>query len=244
MSVVALACFADLVLFRVTRLILNQIRVGVKNARQTGASQAGAAHGGARKGGFFLIPLAQRDMEGRMIRPLRERAPGAGSVDLPSGCCLNAVVFHRHSHAPLYHGVPMNLTTPALLFPAISLLFLAYTNRFLVLAQLIRQLHDREGDQVREMVYRQINNLKKRIALIRWMQGLGVFAFILCAVAMFCLFVKMDLVAEVSFGLSLLLLVFSLVVSLYEIAISTRAIQIELEDLAMHHPKDEAADKR
>jgi len=136
----------------------------------------------------------------------------------------------------------MNLTTPALLFPAISLLFLAYTNRFLVLAQLIRQLHDREGDQVREMVYRQINNLKKRIALIRWMQELGVFAFILCAVAMFCLFVKMDLVAEVSFGLSLLLLVLSLVVSLYEIAISTRAIQIELEDLAMHHPKDKKAD--
>jgi len=131
----------------------------------------------------------------------------------------------------------MNLTTPALLFPAISLLFLAYTNRFLVLAQLIRQLHDREGDLVRDMVYRQINNLKKRIALIRWMQGLGVFAFILCALAMFFLFIKMDLVAEVSFGFSLLLLVLSLVVSLYEIAISTRAIQIELEDLATHHLK-------
>lgn len=129
----------------------------------------------------------------------------------------------------------MNLTTPALLFPAISLLFLAYTNRFLVLAQLVRQLHDREGTQVREMVVRQIANLKKRIALIRWMQGLGVLAFLLCALAMFFLFVTMDLVAEVCFGLSLLLLACSLVVSLYEIAISTRAIEIELEDLAMHH---------
>lgn len=129
----------------------------------------------------------------------------------------------------------MNLTTPALLFPAISLLFLAYTNRFLVLAQLIRQLHDREGGQVRDMVYRQIDNLKKRIALIRWMQGLGVLAFLLCALAMFFLFINMDLVAEVSFGFSLLLLVLSLVVSLVEIAISTRAIEIELEDLARSH---------
>ncbi|BCS95905.1 membrane protein [Desulfoluna limicola] len=129
----------------------------------------------------------------------------------------------------------MNLTTPALLFPAISLLFLAYTNRFLVLAQLIRQLHDREGGQVRDMVFRQIDNLKKRIALIRWMQGLGVLAFLLCALAMFFLFIKMDLVAEVSFGFSLLLLVLSLVVSLVEIAISTRAIEIELEDLARCH---------
>ncbi|WP_300672727.1 DUF2721 domain-containing protein [Desulfoluna sp.] len=137
----------------------------------------------------------------------------------------------------------MNLTTPALLFPAISLLFLAYTNRFLVLAQLIRQLHDREGDHVREMVYRQIDNLKKRISLIRWMQGLGVLAFLLCALAMFFLFIKMEFVAEVHFGFSLLFLVLSLVVSLYEIAISTQAIQIELEDLAMHHPDSAGVSK-
>ncbi len=45
----------------------------------------------------------------------------------------------------------MTMTTPALLFPAISLLLLAYTNRFLVLAQLIRQLNTREGGQVRDL---------------------------------------------------------------------------------------------
>ncbi|MCG8472558.1 MAG: DUF2721 domain-containing protein [Desulfobacterales bacterium] len=129
----------------------------------------------------------------------------------------------------------MNLTTPALLFPAISLLFLAYTNRFLVLAQLIRQLHDREGEQVREMVLRQIDNLKRRIALIRWMQGLGVLSFLICALTMFFLFISMEPIAEVAFGLSLLLLALSLIVSLYEIAISTHAIEIELEDLAATH---------
>ncbi|MCG8531067.1 MAG: DUF2721 domain-containing protein [Desulfovibrionales bacterium] len=125
----------------------------------------------------------------------------------------------------------MNLTTPALLFPAISLLFLAYTNRFLVLAQLIRQLHGREKGQPRPMAIRQIGNLRKRIALIRWMQGLGVLAFLFCAVSMFLLFIEMVIVAEGFFGLSLLLLVFSLFLSLWEIAISTRAIEIELEEL-------------
>lgn len=125
----------------------------------------------------------------------------------------------------------MNLTTPALLFPAISLLFLAYTNRFLVLAQLIRQLHEREGDQVREMVLRQIDNLRTRIALIRWMQGLGVLSFLICALTMFLLFISMEVVAEITFGVSILLLALSLLVSLYEIAISTKAIEIELEDL-------------
>ncbi len=73
----------------------------------------------------------------------------------------------------------MELTTPALLFPAISLLLLAYTNRFLVLAQLIRQLHSSERDYFQSMVFqsmvqRQIANLRQRIALIRLMQALGV----------------------------------------------------------------------
>ena len=67
----------------------------------------------------------------------------------------------------------MTLTTPALLFPAISLLLLAYTNRFLVLAQLIRELNAREGEQIRPFVIEQILNLKKRIRLIRSMQFWG-----------------------------------------------------------------------
>lgn len=125
----------------------------------------------------------------------------------------------------------MELTTPALLFPAISLLLLAYTNRFLVLAQLIRQLHSSDRDYFQAMVQRQIENLRKRIALIRLMQALGVSSFLLCTLSMFALFVEGQFLAEVLFGLSLLLLVGSLLTSLYEIAISTRAIEAELEDL-------------
>jgi hypothetical protein len=125
----------------------------------------------------------------------------------------------------------MELTTPALLFPAISLLLLAYTNRFLVLAQLIRQLHSSERDYFQAMVQRQIQNLRQRIALIRLMQALGVSSFLFCTLSMFALFIQQQRLAEVLFGLSLLLLVGSLVTSLYEITISTKAIEAELEDI-------------
>ena len=126
---------------------------------------------------------------------------------------------------------PMNLTTPALLFPAISLLLLAYTNRFLVLAQLIRQLHGQYKDDHKEIVVRQIANLRQRITLIRRMQALGVMSFILCAVSMFLVFVRLEMVAQYAFGVSIFLLLLSLIFSFYEITISTRAIEIELEDL-------------
>ncbi len=133
----------------------------------------------------------------------------------------------------------MELTIPALLFPAISLLLLAYTNRFLVLAQLIRQLHSSERDYFQSMVQRQISNLRQRIALIRLMQALGVSSFIVCTLSMLGLFINQQRLAEALFGLSLLLLVASLLTSLYEIAISTRAIEAELADIdaKCRHPK-------
>ncbi|MEE4253932.1 MAG: DUF2721 domain-containing protein [Desulfuromusa sp.] len=124
----------------------------------------------------------------------------------------------------------MDLTTPALLFPAISLLLLAYTNRFLVLAQLIRQLHSQRQTKT-DMVIRQISNLRTRLNLIKAMQGMGVLSFVLCALSMLLIFLKLTMPAEWIFVTSLLLLVLSLLCSLLEIAISTKAIEIELEDL-------------
>jgi len=125
----------------------------------------------------------------------------------------------------------MTMTTPALLFPAISLLLLAYTNRFLVLAQLIRQLNHREGDQVRDLAKRQIVNLRQRIVLIRSMQRWGVISFLLCTLSMFALFLSWDMAGQVLFGASLISLLMSLVMSLFEIQISCHAINIELESL-------------
>ena len=124
----------------------------------------------------------------------------------------------------------IDLTTPALLFPAISLLLLAYTNRFLVLAQLIRQLHSQRDDITRTKL-RQISNLRLRLILVKAMQGLGVLSFLLCVLTMLLIFIKMKIFAEWIFAISICLLALSLLCSLLEIAISTKAIEIELEDL-------------
>jgi sterol desaturase/sphingolipid hydroxylase (fatty acid hydroxylase superfamily) len=128
----------------------------------------------------------------------------------------------------------MNLTTPALLFPAISLLLLAYTNRFMVLASLIRHLQGQAKEHRHDVFIRQMLNLRRRITLIRNMQMLGVSSFILCAIAMFLVFVEVIFIGQLVFGASIFLLVLSLILSLWEIAISTKAIEIALEDMAQN----------
>lgn len=123
----------------------------------------------------------------------------------------------------------MTITTPGLLFPAISLLLLAYTNRFVVLTNVIRQLSDLEGAKSKVMVRRQIDNLRKRLFIIRAMQAFGILSFIVCTLAMFALFMHWYGFGKLLFGGSLVLLVTSLIFSFYEVQISTQAINIELE---------------
>ncbi len=125
----------------------------------------------------------------------------------------------------------MTLTTPALLFPAISLLLLAYTNRFHVLANLIRQLHPGPESPVPPLVMRQIRGLRLRIMYIKWMQSCGVFSFLLCALSMFALFLEFQFLGELLFSCSILALAVSLVFSLIEVLTSTNALSIVLEDL-------------
>lgn len=125
----------------------------------------------------------------------------------------------------------MTITTPSLLFPAISLLLLAYTNRFVVLTNVIRQLSGVEEAGSKEIVTRQISSLKKRLYLIRAMQIYGVLSFVACTLAMFALLLGWGLIGQALFGLSLILLVLSLAYSLYEVHISTAAINIEIEKL-------------
>ncbi|MFO7527599.1 MAG: DUF2721 domain-containing protein [Marinobacter sp.] len=124
----------------------------------------------------------------------------------------------------------MDLTTPALLFPAISLLLLAYTNRFLVLAQLIRQLKQMGSEDDHALIARQIGMLRKRIVLTKRMQTFGVLSFFLCTVSMFLLFLGSEMPGIVAFGISLVVLSLSLLYSLYEIQISTNAINVELSN--------------
>ncbi|GHE22985.1 DUF2721 domain-containing protein [Halomonas urumqiensis] len=125
----------------------------------------------------------------------------------------------------------MTLTTPALLFPAISLLLLAYTNRFLVLAQLIRKLANEERNEHQDVNARQILLLRKRISLTKRMQLAGVMSFLLCTLSMFALFLSLQLTGMVLFGISLVSLSVSLVYSLWEIQISTNALNVQLQDI-------------
>lgn len=127
----------------------------------------------------------------------------------------------------------MTLTTPALLFPAISLLMLAYTSRFLTLAQLVRELYRRKIDNEEKdsIIFPQIDNLQKRIRLIKSMQICGILSFIFCTLSMFSLFLSRIILGEVLFGVSLLCLLSSLFLSLSELSISTAAINIQLSAL-------------
>lgn len=121
------------------------------------------------------------------------------------------------------------LTTPALLFPAISLLLLAYTNRYLTLAGLIRDLCDKKNSKSDTLITGQIKNLRKRIYLIRNMQLFGVVSFFLCVVTMLLLFLKLTLPGEITFTLSLTTLLISLAISIKEISISIGALEIQLD---------------
>ena len=125
----------------------------------------------------------------------------------------------------------INVTTPALLFPAISLLLLAYTNRFLTLANLIRELHARHKREPDELIPGQIANLRYRVNLIRDMQGFGVLSLLLCVVCMFVLFAGWTLAGKVIFGISLVFMMISLGISLREIWISVDALNLRLQDL-------------
>lgn len=123
----------------------------------------------------------------------------------------------------------MTITTPSLLFPAISLLLLAYTNRFVVLTNVIRQLSSVEDATSKTLVRRQIDNLRLRIQVIRRMQAFGVLSFVLCTLSMFSLLLNWTVAGQLLFANSLILLVISLMFSFYEVNISTEAINIELE---------------
>ena len=123
----------------------------------------------------------------------------------------------------------ITVTTPSLLFPAISLLMLAYTNRFLTLANVIRQLSALEGAESKEVILRQLESLKLRMILIRQMQASGVISFVLCTLSMFALLWGQHFIGVLTFAVSLIFLVVSLLYSLYEGNISTKAIDIELE---------------
>ncbi|MCA0133142.1 DUF2721 domain-containing protein [Winogradskyella alexanderae] len=125
----------------------------------------------------------------------------------------------------------LTLTTPALLFSAISLIMLAYTNRFLAYAAIIRNLSERFLERREESLIRQINNLKLRLQLTRWMQIFGIASLLLCVLTMFLVYIDQHVIAVWIFGVALLLLIMSLAFLIWEIQISTNALKHHLRDI-------------
>ncbi len=125
----------------------------------------------------------------------------------------------------------LTLTTPSLFFSAISLIMLAYTNRFMGYAQLVRNLALDYQKNPTEEVRLQIRNIRKRLSLIRLMQVLGIISLLLCTVSMFLIYINMPTVAVYIFGIAMLSLIISLTVSIQEIIISVRALDIHLARL-------------
>ncbi len=128
----------------------------------------------------------------------------------------------------------LTLTTPALLFSAISLIMLAYTNRFLAYASVIRKLHDEFLVKKDDTLLRQILNLKTRLYLTKWMQIFGIASLLLCVLTMFLIYVEYKIVAIWIFGIALVLLLISLGLLIREIQISTQALQHHINDIEEH----------
>lgn len=128
-------------------------------------------------------------------------------------------------------NMDIDLTTPALLFSAISLIMLAYTNRFLSYAQLVRTLKEQYLQDHSSVKAAQIANLRKRLYLTRAMQVMGIGSLLLCVISMFFIYIELYNVSVYIFGLALVLLIISLTISIYEIYISGKALEIHLNDM-------------
>lgn len=126
----------------------------------------------------------------------------------------------------------ISINTPALLFPAISLIMLAYTNRFLALSNRVRTLHDKyQSHEQKHIIHGQIKNLRYRLKLIKNMQALGVITFLSCILCMYLIYIEAMPIAHIVFAISLLTFSASLALSLLEIQLSTKALELELSDM-------------
>ncbi|MFV9552139.1 DUF2721 domain-containing protein [Algibacter sp. PT7-4] len=125
----------------------------------------------------------------------------------------------------------LTLTTPALLFSAISLIMLAYTNRFIAYTSAIRDLYDKYQKNQDKRFYKQIKNIKHRLYLTRYMQILGITSLLFCVLTMFLIYIDQNTIAVWIFGFALILLIASLALLIIEIQISAKAWEEHISDI-------------
>lgn len=123
----------------------------------------------------------------------------------------------------------LTLTTPSILFSAISLIMLAYTNRFLAYASVIRNLKKEHESNPSPITQQQMDNLRRRLHMTRSMQIYGVSSLLLCVVCTLLIYIGLQKTAVYTFGAALGLLVVSLWISIRELLISVRALEVHLD---------------
>ncbi|SHJ61255.1 Protein of unknown function [Maribacter aquivivus] len=125
----------------------------------------------------------------------------------------------------------LTLGIPALLFPAISLTMLAYNARYLAIAALIRQLHQKYQETASQSVGLQVQKLRKRLTIIKNMQATAIVSFLLAVITMTLIYAEFTFWANLVFSISLFALMTSLILSLIEVQLSTKALEIQLKDM-------------
>lgn len=126
----------------------------------------------------------------------------------------------------------IDISTPALLFPAVSLLFLSYTNRFIALSGLIRKLHTdwiQTPENCGSALLNQIKNIRKRLLLIRWMQVSGALSLLSCVLSMTVLLFGCQAMGTILFGLALVIMAISLCALVREASLAGGALRILLD---------------
>ena len=160
--------------------------------------------------------------------PIAEGRPAgqAGVMRAPDESPLASGPARRSASQPSPMDLP--ITVPAMLFPAVSLLYLSYNGRFLALAQLVRTLQREHREHHDPVALAQIASLRRRLGLIVWMQVAGALSFVAAAVSATAVFYGAPTLGQLAFGGALLLLIVSVLILLAEVIISTRALSLLL----------------
>ncbi len=139
-----------------------------------------------------------------------------------------------------FEPIEVSITTPALLFSASAFLLLSFTNRYVTLANRIRSLCEEYEKHPREHTKQQILILDKRVDFLRFMQLIIISSLFAGVLSMFLLYLKLYILGVVVFGVSLILLCVSLLFTVHEINISSKALKIHIRQLL--HSKGESID--
>jgi hypothetical protein len=124
----------------------------------------------------------------------------------------------------------IDISTPAIVFPALSVLMLAYTNRFIAISKRVRSLHEEYLSESSQVIYRQINVMHKRLTYIRNMQILAIFGFLINVISIFLILLNIEVLATYMFATSLIFIAASLAVAMLEIYHSVNALSLQLDE--------------